>query len=111
MKTSSFKIPQIPTCEQTQLVEELLNIIQQQKDIIQQLEDEIARLKKQPTKPIIRPSCLEKETTQDNKNASDKKTTQKRGKPKKKKTVNLEIHQTEIIKAKNIPQGSVFKGG
>ncbi|OAD20979.1 hypothetical protein THIOM_003279, partial [Candidatus Thiomargarita nelsonii] len=68
MKTSSFKIPEIPICEQTPLVEELLQIIQQQKDIIQQLEDEIARLKKQPNKPEIRPSSLEKP----DKDSSDK---------------------------------------
>jgi hypothetical protein len=83
----------------------LLHIIQQQKDIIQQLEDEIARLKKQPKKPEIRPSVLENKTAQD---TSDKK--KHRGKPKKRKTIDLEIHQTEIVKAKKLPQGSVFKG-
>ena len=45
MKSSSFKIPEIPTTEQTQIVEELLHIIQQQKDVIQKMEDEISRLK------------------------------------------------------------------
>ena len=106
MKTSSFKIPKIPINEQTQLVDELLHIIQQQQDIIQQLEDEIARLKKHPTKPQIRPSSLETE----NQTPKDKKSSAKRGKPKKKKTVDLDIHQTEIIKAENIPAGSIFKG-
>jgi uncharacterized coiled-coil protein SlyX len=60
MKSSSFKIPEIATTEQTKFVEELLNIIQQQKDIIQKLEDEISRLKKHSTKPKISPSVLEK---------------------------------------------------
>jgi len=115
MKSSSFTIPKIPTTEQTQFVEELLHIIQQQKDIIQKLEDEISRLKKHPTKPEIRPSVLEKpsETKPDN-TSSDKNSSQttspKRGKPKKKKTIDLEIHQTEIVKATNIPPRSVFKG-
>jgi hypothetical protein len=115
MKTSSVKLPSISLAEQTPLVEELLNIIQQQKDIIQQMKDEIARLKKHPTKPQIRPSSLEKkpETPQGNdspdKNSSAQPS-QKRGKPKKQKTVTLEIHQTEIVKPKNIPPGSVFKG-
>jgi len=111
MKTSSFKIPEIPINEQTQIVEELLYIIQQQKDIIQQLEDEISRLKKPPKNPKIRPSCLEKES-QTAKDNSDNQTqsSPKRGKPKKKKTAQLEIHQTETVKAENIPAGSVFKG-
>ena len=75
MKSSSFTIPKIPATEQTQLVEELLHIIQQQKDIIQKLEDEISRLKKHPTKPKIRPSILEGETKPDNKNSSQKAVT------------------------------------
>ena len=62
-----INLPEIPEIEKTPLVSQLLIAIEQQANIIGQLneqnqllKDEIARLKKQPPRPKIKPSSLEK---------------------------------------------------
>ena len=55
----SLPLPEIPECESTPLVRQLLDLLQHQQEIIQQLRDEIARLKGLKTRPLIAPSPLE----------------------------------------------------
>jgi hypothetical protein len=49
----SLQIPVIPEAEQTPLVQQLLEMLQQQAELIQQLRDEIAVLKGINPKPKI----------------------------------------------------------
>jgi len=86
-----------------ELLEQHVATIALQKEQIQQLKDEIARLKKQKPRPKISPSNL---SPKGNKKNSGKRS----GSAKKKKTANLEIHETEHIKPESIPLGSQFKG-
>lgn len=107
-----INLPEIPEIEKTPLVSQLLIAIEQQANIIGQLneqnqllKDEIARLKKQPPRPKIKPSSLEK------KPGRKKKPRGKRpGSKKKHKTVNIEIHDTIPIEPENLPAGSWSKG-
>ncbi len=66
---------------------------------LQKLRDEIARLKKQNTKPKIGPSKL-----------TGKKKGKNGKKRKRKKKPPLSADETKIVKAKNVPEGSEFKG-
>lgn len=87
-------------------IEQQSNIIEQQAEQIQQLKDEIARLKDHPRKPDIKPSSLEKK-----KKSKSKKPKGKRpGSKKRKKTAQLQIHETVPIPLENIPEGAEFKG-
>jgi hypothetical protein len=107
-----INLPEITEVEKTPLVSQLLIVIEQQMNMIDQLneqiqllKDEIARLKKQPPRPQIKPSSLEKKAR------GKKKSRGKRpGSKKKPKTVNIEIHDTKPIEPENIPAGSWFKG-
>ena len=106
MKTTP-KIPEIPEDELTPLVTALMEIIRIQQEQIQELRDEIARLKGQKPKPKIKPSVLEKYFE----NMEPKKEVAKRpGSTKREKTDKLEIHETVIVKADNVPPRSMFKG-
>jgi hypothetical protein len=96
----------IPEDEKTPLVLQLLAVIEQQAEQIQQLKDEIARLKNHPRKPDIKPSSLEKK-----KKSKSKKSKGKRpGSKKRKKTAELQIHETIYRPLENIPEGAEFKG-
>jgi hypothetical protein len=105
--------PTIPEDEKSPLVSQLAtfieqqsNIIEQQAEQIQQLKDEIARLKDHPRKPDIKPSSLGKK-----KKSKSKKSKGKRpGSKKRKKTAELQIHETVPIPLENIPDGAEFKG-
>jgi hypothetical protein len=105
--------PPIPENEKTPFVLQLFAfiehqgvIIQQQAEQIQQLKDEIARLKNQPPKPDIKPSSLGEK-----KKGKSKKSKRKRpGSKKRKKTAQLQIHETIPIPLENIPEGAEFKG-
>jgi hypothetical protein len=105
--------PTIPEHEKNPLVlqlasfiEQQANIIEQQAEQIQQLKDEIARLKDHPRKPDIKPSSLGKK-----KKSKSKKSKGKRpGSKKRKKTAELQIHETVPIPLENIPDGAEFKG-
>lgn len=100
--TPRFKVSSIPEKDRTPRVVVLLEIIQLQKEQIQVLKDEIARLKGHKPKPKIKPSQLEK----DSKNRKDGRP----GSAKRSKTTAIEIHETKVVKAENIPEGSSFKG-
>ena len=109
----SLKLPNISEDDKTPIVVQLLALIEQQASIIAQqaeqiqlLKDEIARLKGQNPKPKIRPSSLEKK-----KKSKSKKSKSKRpGSKKRKKTAQLQIHETIPIPLENIPAGAEFKG-
>jgi len=100
-----LRIPKIPEEERTPLVVALLEIIQFQQEQIQELRDEIARLKGQKPKPKIRPSALEKDTSNKDKQAGSRK---RPGSAKRKKAPT--IHETVILKAHDVPEESTFKG-
>lgn len=100
------KIPDIPEEERTPFVVALLEIIQLQQEKIQALKDEIARLKGQKPRPKIKPSKLE----QDSDNGDKKEKEKRPGSARKGKRGELEIHETKIVKAENVPAGSRRKG-
>jgi len=101
------KIPDIPEDQRTPLVAALLEIIQVLLEKNQELKDEIARLKGQKPKPDIKPSVLEKDPVKRGEQVSG---TKRPGSAKKEKTKKLQIHNTVIIPAPNVPLGSRPKG-
>jgi len=101
---AKLKIPKIPEEQRTPLVCALLEIIQFQQEQIQELRDEIARLKGQKPKPKIRPSTLENDRGKKKHPGSGKRP----GSAKRKKAPT--IHETVILKARDVPKGSRFKG-
>jgi len=101
------RIPHIPEEERTPLVVVLLEIIQVLLEQNQELKDEIARLKGEKPRPNIKPSVLEKDPVK----KESKDTGGKRpGSSKRDKTKKLEIHNTVIIAAPNVPPGSERNG-
>lgn len=103
----TIQLSSIPEEERTPLVIQLLEIIRQQAEEIQQLKDEIARLKGHSGRPNIRPSRLEK--PQDETNKADPET-RRPGSAKRRKTEELEIHESRKIAPENVPESSTFKG-
>jgi hypothetical protein len=63
MESRSLKLPEIPSTEQTPLVQRLLQIILEQQKRIEQLEEEVQRLKGVTVKPKVKPSRLEQGRT------------------------------------------------
>ena len=102
---SMIKLSSIPEEEKTPLVIQLLENIRQQAEEIQRLKDEIARLKGHSGRPKIRPSRLEK-PKDDRKEGAPKRP----GSAKRRKTEELEIHETTRIAPEEIPKGLTFKG-
>jgi hypothetical protein len=109
----TLKPPAIPEEEKSPLVTQLLAfiehqscIIQQQTEQIQQLKDEIAQLKNHPRRPDIKPSSLGKKKKSTSKESKGKRP----GSKKRKKTAQLQIHETTPIPLENIPEGAEFKG-
>ena len=100
------KIPCISEEERTPVVVVLLEIIALLKEQLQALKDEIARLKGHKPKPNIQPSRLEKDSQSKEKNGTGNRP----GSAKRSKTGELEIHETRVLKAENVPVGSTFKG-
>jgi transposase IS66 family protein len=106
MKPLPFKLPEIPEVEQTPLIQDLLQIILHLQERIGQLEEEIQRLKGLKGKPKIEPSKLDEEAGQE----SSADTPRRQPPLKRKKTQQLVIHHTVVIKAESVPQEAVFKG-
>lgn len=84
----------------------LLEIIRKKSEEIQLLNDEIARLKGNKPKPQIKPSTIEKPLHPEPPN----KEKPARKKREVSKTKNLEISEEQILRADNVPDGSIFKG-
>jgi len=114
MKVPKIQIPKIPKEQNTLIISQLLEVIEQQSVIIQlqgeeiqKLKDEIARLKGQKPKPKIRPSKLEKDPKgQKKKDSSGKRP----GSNKRSKTPDLIIHKEITVPPGSIPANSIFKG-
>ena len=120
-------IPQLadlPEAERTATVQELLQLCHQQQEQlgqqaeqlalqaeqIQQLKDEIAILKGEKARPKIKSSSLTKDPPDGSGEAGDEPKGRRRGKPSRKKTQTLKIHDERIIPPPMIPSGSIFKG-
>ena len=101
------RIEDISEGDRTPLVVTLIEIIQLQQEQIQALKDEIARLKGQKPRPKIKPSKLEKGAGHQGVKDGDGK---RAGSLKRKKTSELLIDKTVVIKPENLPAGSRFKG-
>ena len=74
------------------------------------LKDEIAVLKGEKARPKIKPSSVNDAGSGKSGSAKGKKKRRGRGKPSRKKTQGLTIHDEQIIQPETIPAGSVFKG-
>jgi len=109
-----IQIPEIAESERTPTIDALMGVIGQlvtivetQAERIEVLENEIAILKGQKPRPKIRPSTLSKNQEEEEEvNSSGKRP----GSYKRSKTPGLKIHRQKIIKVKNVPAGSRFKG-
>jgi hypothetical protein len=77
----------------------LRELVHQMREEIQTLRDEVARLKKQKPKPKIGPSKL----TEKNKKKRGRKLKRKQKGPRR-------VDRTVVVKAKQVPEGSRFKG-
>jgi len=120
MKTEALEpIPELgdlPKGERTATLERVLSMchrqqeqLKRQSEQIQQLKDEIAILKGEKARPKINPSRLNQDA-QDDAGQDESKKKKRRGKPIRKKTEELEIHEERIIQPDDIPAGSQFKG-
>jgi hypothetical protein len=77
----------------------LKEVVYQQRELIQALRDEIAVLKKQKQKPKIRPSRL----TEQERKKRKRRRKRRSAKPRR-------IDRSVVVKAKQVPEGSRFKG-
>ncbi len=103
----TIDIPKIPEEQKSELVVLLLEVTSQQSEIIQELKDEIARLKGHNPKPKIMPSRLEHPPKDEGKGTDDKR---RPGSEKRQKSAKLFIDEELKVPAKNVPEGSTFKG-
>ncbi len=111
---TEIMLPKIPEKERTPLVDMLLQLLEQSlvqnqklSEEVALLKSEIARLKKQPEKPKIKPSKMDKDDDSKGSKGSGGK---RPGSSKKSKKGKIKIHETKVIKANDIPDGAVFKG-
>ena len=105
------ELPEIRPEERTPLVETLLGIIRQCMDHVtevekdrQELRDENAKLKQQKTRPVIKPSTLEKPQ----KPTDQRGRSRRRGKPTGPRNSELFIHHTEKVFPPDLPAGAKF---
>jgi hypothetical protein len=103
----TIDIPKIPDEQKSELVVLLLEVIGQQGEIIQELKDEIARLKGHNPRPQITPSKLEQAKKGESKGDEKKR---RPGSDKRPKSAELTIHEEQKVRAKDLPEGSRFKG-
>jgi hypothetical protein len=99
-------VPRVPVAEQTPLVRKLLELIAFLIELVRQLKDEIARLKGLKTRPIIRPSPLEKPRPPRRRpRCGDADSSL----PRRPKAERLPIHETVILRPVDLPEGSTLK--
>lgn len=101
----------LPLChqQQAQLAEQAEQLALQSEQI-GLLKDEIAVLKGEKARPKIKPSSLNNALPGKSGSAKGKNKHRGRGKPSRKKTQALTIHDEKVIQPETIPSGSVFKG-
>jgi predicted RNase H-like nuclease (RuvC/YqgF family) len=99
-----IKLPEISQAERTPLVAKLLEVIQELAETVQRQEEEIARLKdeiavlkKQNKRTKLKPSKMDDNTTGSGAGTTRSPKTHP-PKAKTKKTEDLEIHHSEVIK-------------
>jgi len=94
--------------EQTPLVDRLLRIIEEQQAEMRAMRDEIARLKGLPRRPTIRPSTLN--APHPDPSHKKKRRGKRPGSAKRKKTVELPIHETIPLPLEGLPEGTRQNG-
>jgi len=111
-----IKIPELCKSELTpavvtlvELVQDLAERIQLQSEEIGRLKDEIAVLKKQKKRPKIKPSKMDDNTGGDSSGTTGSPRS-RLPKKKSKKTQDLEIHHSEVVKAEGVQEDWTFKG-
>ncbi len=97
----------IPENENTPLVKQLVELINEQSQKIISLEQELLKLKKETTRPNIKPSKLNNSDNEDSKDGNKPKK-RKSTKGIKKRTKKIEIHEEKVIQPDNIPKDAVF---
>ena len=95
--------------KQTKQIEALQRMNHQQTKEIENLKSEIRRLKELKTKPKFRSSKMDKKDD-DPDNQGSGNTGKRAGSNKRSKYDTLIIHKTEVLKAKDVPEDSRFKG-
>jgi hypothetical protein len=102
------QIPDIPEDQRTPAVIALLETVNLLREMVLALRDEVAILKGEKGRPKIRPSKLDKNTSDQPKDKND--SGKRPGSDKRSKTAELHIHEVVTIKVENVPPGSEFKG-
>lgn len=99
---------EVPPELRTPFVESLLRVIAQQQLEIDQLRAEVARQKKLPPRPNIRPSALN--AAHPDPLHKKRRRGKRPGSAKRKKTVNLIIHETVQVPIEGLPEGTRQNG-
>jgi len=99
---------EVPAEERTPLVDRLLRLVEEQRAEIRALRDEIARLKGLPRRPSIRPSTLN--APHPDPSHKKKRRGKRPGSAKRRKTVELEIHETIPVPLDGLPEGTRQNG-
>jgi len=97
-------LPEISVEDRSPLIDAFLEFTAWQGQRIDALEQEILKLKGETTKPVIKPSRMDDDSTKGGAGGQKKKG------PRRKKTIDLTVHKTCDIHPDKIPEGSVFKG-
>jgi len=111
-----IKLPELTKAELTpavvkllELVQELAEKVQLQEEEIARLKDEIAVLKKQKKRPKIKPSKMDDDTKGSGAGNTGSPRSRSGG-TKSKKTQDLEIHHSEVVKVEGVQEDWTFKG-
>lgn len=118
-KGNAFSLPsydEIPVAEHSETLQQVLAVCQRQQErivlleeTVLQLKDEIAILKGEKPRPQIKPSSLNKDTSEGKGPSQGSARRLRRGEQGKQPKA-LEIHETHILEPAQIPAGAVFKG-
>lgn len=99
---------EVPEEERTPLVDRMLRVIEAQQVEIRALRDEIGRLKGLPRRPTIRPSTLN--APHPDPEHKKKRRGKRPGSAKRRKTAELEIHDTIPLPLDGLPEGTQQNG-